>query len=305
MDLKLFSRKRGDIPYTHDRPLDESCYREVHNCDMFVTILGGRYGSEKSSSKSGTNKDFFDRYDSVTKQEYKTAVDKDMPIYVFVEKSVYADYETYLKNKDNKTIVYPHVNSINSLILIEEILNQPRNNPVHTFEKYNEIEEWLRAQWAGLFQELLRRRTEQQRLSSLESEVKELSVINQTLKNYLERIVEKVDPGQSKKFIQEEAQKLEMATKVAKFSECRYVRHLTERHEMKVDQLVKVFESAKTLKQLFEGIKDLPKKNPGCDALRLQTMRTRALTDVNRARQILGAPTFPEPESNRDDSAAN
>lgn len=35
--------EKGDIAYTHDRPLDESCYREAENSDIFVLIVGGRY----------------------------------------------------------------------------------------------------------------------------------------------------------------------------------------------------------------------------------------------------------------------
>jgi hypothetical protein len=74
--------EKGDIAYTSDRPLDESCYREVENADIFVLIIGGRYGSE-ISGESKKSEDFFERYESITKKEYGTAVDKDMPVYVF------------------------------------------------------------------------------------------------------------------------------------------------------------------------------------------------------------------------------
>ena len=76
--------EKGDIAYSPDLPLDESCYREVRNADVFVLMVGGRYGSERSGQHPSVPKAFFDRYDSVTRLEYKAAVDRDIPIYVFV-----------------------------------------------------------------------------------------------------------------------------------------------------------------------------------------------------------------------------
>jgi hypothetical protein len=39
--------EKGDIAYSPDHPLDESCYREVQTSDIFVLIIGGRYGLPK------------------------------------------------------------------------------------------------------------------------------------------------------------------------------------------------------------------------------------------------------------------
>jgi hypothetical protein len=44
--------EKGDIAYTPDLPLDESCYREAAGADVLVLIIGGRYGTEKSDSRT-------------------------------------------------------------------------------------------------------------------------------------------------------------------------------------------------------------------------------------------------------------
>jgi hypothetical protein len=76
--------EHGDVAYAPDKALDESCYREVQNCDIYVLIIGGRYGSEVSDSKNDKEKSFFVAYESVTKTEYRAAVEKDIPIYIMI-----------------------------------------------------------------------------------------------------------------------------------------------------------------------------------------------------------------------------
>lgn len=288
--------EKGDIPYAHDRPLDESCYREVLTSDVFVTILGGRYGSERSATRSGLSRTFFEAYDSVTREEYKAAVKQDIPIYVFVEKSVYADYEVYLKNKENESVVYPHVDSVNTLKLIEEIISQPRNNPLQRFEKYSEIEDWLRVQWAGLFQELLRKRTEQSRIGSLESQVKELAAINQTLKNYIEEIFKKLDPANSGEIIKAEDLRLEKESQKLRFAETTFVRHMISSHGMNPEELYVAFKNASTINELHTLLNKIATTKPKCSAFEFLPMATTAFNDINDGREALNLPPLPRPK---------
>ena len=53
--------EKGNIAYTHDGPLDESCYREAAGADILVMIIGGRYGSERSDSRTTPPHGFFER----------------------------------------------------------------------------------------------------------------------------------------------------------------------------------------------------------------------------------------------------
>ena len=65
--------EKGDIPYNPDHPLDESCYREAGTADLFVLVVGGRYGSEISGSDTKSQIKFYDHYESITKKEFESA----------------------------------------------------------------------------------------------------------------------------------------------------------------------------------------------------------------------------------------
>lgn len=200
--------EKGHIAYDPDLPLDESCYREVGNADIFVLIIGGRYGTEASETRTDIPKGFFDRYDSITKKEYTNAVEKGIPVYILIERVVYSDYETYLLNKDSKNVNYAHVSSVNVFSLIESILNQRRNNPFQQFDRFADIQSWVREQWAGLFRELLNRKSSQQQIASLAAQVTVLTEVNQTLKTYLEQVVKKVSPDDATALIQAQDERL-------------------------------------------------------------------------------------------------
>jgi len=84
--------EEGDIPYGKDDALEEYCYKEIKNIDILISIIGGRFGSE--SKRTGS---------SISQIEVKTALKEGKQIYIFIEKNVLAEYETYLLNKDNDT----------------------------------------------------------------------------------------------------------------------------------------------------------------------------------------------------------
>ena len=102
------SQRKGILRIAHDRPLDDSCYREAASADIFVLIVGGRYGSEASSDNKKSDHSFNERYDSITKKEYESAVERGIPTYILIEAPVYSEYQLFLNNKDNKSIKYTH-----------------------------------------------------------------------------------------------------------------------------------------------------------------------------------------------------
>ena len=246
--------EKGDIAYSPDQPLDESCYREARNADIFVLLVGGRYGAGASSGTQKRTKEFYDRYDSITKQEYLNAVSQDIPIYVLVEKGVYADYETYLRNKDNKDISYAHVDSVNIFRLIEFILSRPRNNPVFHFDRFSDIESWLREQWAGLFKEFIHRMSQQSQISSLSSQVTELAEVNKTLKRYLEEVVSKISPDSSAKLIEAETDRLAEFRKKSEIRENPLIKELHGVFGVPLEKLYAALVEAKTPREFVERV---------------------------------------------------
>ncbi len=137
--------ERGQIPYSNKEKLEEYCYKEIENCDILISIIGGRHGSSSTH----------DPY-SISQKELKTAIDLGRPVYIFVEKSVLAEYETYKKNKESKDIEYAAVDNVAIYKFMDEVFSLPINNQVAPFETSSEITVYLQEQWAGLFQRLLR-----------------------------------------------------------------------------------------------------------------------------------------------------
>lgn len=288
--------EKGDIPFSSEIPLDESCYREVENADIFIIIIGGRYGSEIKEDKEHRKNQFYDRYESITKNEYQNAVKRNIPIYIFVEKSVYSDYETFLKNKTNNSVNYAHVDSINIFYFIEKILSQPKNNPICQFDRYDDIEVWLKEQWAGLFRELINQRSKQTQLTSLTSQVSLLAEINQTLKLYIEKIMTKVSPD-SVGLILSESERLDGIKQEQKLEKTNLYQQL-----LQVDILKEDLKSALIASSSYDDfIKKLDKisiqRNPELPIGPSDILMPYWIDEINEAREILGLNPFEQGHS--------
>jgi hypothetical protein len=249
----------GDIPFKHDLTLDESCYKEIENSHMQVLIIGGKYGSPESKTpeKLIISKDkMFLFYNSITKIEYKTALDKGIPVYVFVEKQVLAEYDTYKNNRENETIKYAHVDSTNIFKLLDEIYAQRTGNYVKGFEKSDDITSWLKDQWAGLFADYLKNNQSKIEIKTLSTRINELGSITGALKEYTEAIMRKIQPQDFEKLIDEEDKKIELE-KAINFQHEGMIRYIIREGEAKDSpkQLYNKFKTSKNLIEFLEKIK--------------------------------------------------
>ncbi|EPD6751594.1 DUF4062 domain-containing protein, partial [Vibrio cholerae] len=177
--------EHGHIPYGAKERLEEYCYREIESCDILVSIIGGRFGSEsKDRNAKG----------SISNVELRTAIEQSKQVYIFIEKSVQLEYQTYLRNKENKSLKYAAVDDVRIYEFIEEIHGLKINNQIHGFDSVTDITIYLREQWAGLFQRLMSESARQKEIKLIE----DLKHTSSTLNQLVEYLVAEKTKGDSK-----------------------------------------------------------------------------------------------------------
>lgn len=176
-DLERFTREvgyepvlneRGQIPYHTEKQLEDACYKEIELCDMLVSIVGGRYGTESKEAPY-----------SISQKELKSALDLGKPVYVFIEKNVLAEYRTYEKNKNVKGVNYVAVDDVRIYKFLEEVHVLPLLQPVASFESSRDITDYLKEQWSGLFQRMLQESARQREVQFIRDIQSTLSTLNQ------------------------------------------------------------------------------------------------------------------------------
>lgn len=112
--------EEGSIPYGKDERLEEYCIQEVRHSDILISIIGGRFGSE---SKDEASIEKYIQKSSISQRELRTAIDNQKQVYIFIDKNVSAEYQTYLLNKGNTNVNYKFVDDQRIYSFIEEIKN--------------------------------------------------------------------------------------------------------------------------------------------------------------------------------------
>lgn len=156
--------EEGNIPYGKEERLEEYCYKEIQNCDILVSIIGGRFGSESMSD----NSEEVDNRISISQKELRTAIRENKQVYIFIDKNVRAEYETYLLNKQVTGILYRYVDDERIYKFIEDVFSLPNNNNIKEFEISADIVGYLREQFAGLFQHFISRQDREKELNLIE-----------------------------------------------------------------------------------------------------------------------------------------
>ncbi|HVD40830.1 MAG TPA: DUF4062 domain-containing protein [Solirubrobacterales bacterium] len=149
--------ERGTIFFDPHRTAAQAAVAEVPNCQMFVLIIGGRYGTD------------FDADQSVTNAEYQEAVRQKVPVFALVERGTFADFEVWRANQekafDTSEIAFPNADDARIFTFIEEVRSQSTNNALVPFADFEDIETYLRQQWAGLLHSFLTQMREESKVS--------------------------------------------------------------------------------------------------------------------------------------------
>jgi len=287
--------ENGDIPFDHNEPLDESCYKELDSCQILVLVIGGRYGSGISEENISIIHDdlekHYQHFNSITKKEYETARARDIPIYIFLEKGVAAEFQTYKENKDNDSIKYAHVDSVNIFRLIESIHAQRRNNLIREFENVEDITGWLREQWAGLFSHFLERQSSEKPIESLEKHLSSLSVVTETLKDYSENIIRGLSPDTSEQIINSISKKEKHRTELNMFLDAWHIEHLVDAHDFDLNELFKAFTNARSASEFINAAKKLRPEDEHC-LLADEDISDSLVSEAENLREQLGLPEW-------------
>jgi hypothetical protein len=173
--------ENGDIGYTPGKALDKSCYESMKNSDMVILIIGGEYGS----AATGEIKDEFKEYMSVTRNEFRTAIDVGIPVFVMIDKRVMTEYNVYELNceeieNNGQKIKFSSVKNTNVFRFIKEIRSMSIL-PIQEFEKSTDIKEFIGKQWADMFKNYLASLRGEREDKKIEGSVNELKDLIQQM----------------------------------------------------------------------------------------------------------------------------
>lgn len=166
-NIRYFIEKLGYVPvlsedgavfYDPKKDAQDACLTEIPNCQLFVLVVGGRFGSE-----------FKDSGGSITNAEYREAVGLKIPIFALVEQGVYSDFQVYKKNRGSgvalEKLVFPNCDDVRIFEFIEEVQTQAVNNALVPFRDFGDMESYLRQQWAGMMHSFLVGASENERVA--------------------------------------------------------------------------------------------------------------------------------------------
>ena len=165
----------GDIPYRHDANAQDSCYRAMSSCHLAVIIIAKRYGDITQNDLS------------VTHNEYKTAREVKIPVFVVVDHEVVAFKKVYdAQTADRKPSMPGMDDAPKTFAFIEEVSSAPVNNGVLVFKSVSDVRENLKFQMAHLFGDLLKTRIDPLR-SGIDDVLSEIKTLRHELGKTVDR----------------------------------------------------------------------------------------------------------------------
>ncbi len=189
--IPVFSDK-NDIFYHPDLHSHESCIKEIENCQIFILIIGGRFGGNY----------IYDVEKSIVNAEYQTAKKLKIPIFTFVKREVHEDHRLFIRNKKENPelynkIDYPSIEKQSTsekiFDFIDEVRKSNKNNAYFTFEFARDIKEIIKKQFAGMFFDFLWNRKKDIENNITVELLTNLNLLGQKTEEIIENIYKKID----------------------------------------------------------------------------------------------------------------
>jgi hypothetical protein len=182
--------ERGDVFYHPDLHTHDACLKETSNCQLFILIIGGRFGGRYQADKTK----------SITNAEFASAKQNKTPIFAFVKNNVLADHNVWQKNKSKSfaaDIEYPSVDrkdhAKDIFDFIDEVRLAPSNNGLFGFSYARDLQDVVRKQLAGMIFDFLKDRTLGKRLDDTSAAVENLANISVKIEELVKKIYKNVD----------------------------------------------------------------------------------------------------------------
>jgi hypothetical protein len=193
----------GDVFYNPQSHTHDSCLDEVSTCQLFVLIIGGRYGGIHQDST-----------ESITNEEYRTAVSNNIPIFTLVDQSVSSDHHLYQMNGKNDDIdrdkvTYPASDNVKIFHFINEVRKNTINNAIQPFKNFLDIEEYLKKQWAGMLFDFLLKAKNEQQLSLTNNLLSDLSIASKKTQELVKFVYGKLNDVNAQEVIDNVSSKVE------------------------------------------------------------------------------------------------
>lgn len=190
-DFEAIMFEDGDVGYTPGKYLDESCYDAMRTADMVVLIIGGYYGSAASGDKEG-----IEEYMSVTRNEFKTAIANGIPVYAFIDTSVYSEYGIYEANMhklENNEIELNFLATKNiNIFRFIKFVKTLSKIPITEFKKSADIKDFLSKQWADMFKNYLRLLQDNKKIEQLHGTMSDMQSLVEKMELMLNGLGKKV-----------------------------------------------------------------------------------------------------------------
>lgn len=140
----VFTSESGDFPVDPFKNNVDNCLENISNADLFIILIGCRYGSTDSNGVSITNKEFL------------LAKSIGLPVYAFIDSSIITMIPIWKANKETK---FPHVDN-SAVIKFADEVRSDQWSWVHQYTSAESVIAILKEQIPVLFEkslDLLRR----------------------------------------------------------------------------------------------------------------------------------------------------